>query len=208
MTTDGPAAKAILREYLQAQRQVLLDKLDGLSEQQARTPVTGTGTNVAGVIKHAVSVESAYLGMCVGRPFPVELPWLSDDAPDNDDMWLTPSQSIGWLVDLCRQIWAHADASIEALDLDAPGSVPWWPGREVTLQRLLVHVIAEYARHAGHLDIAREQLDGAVGYRAASPNLPSADDAQWWADYVAKLRAIAAEASTEPVHLADLQAPS
>ena len=40
MTTDGPAAKAILREYLQAQRQVLLDKLDGLSEQQARTPVT------------------------------------------------------------------------------------------------------------------------------------------------------------------------
>ena len=134
MTTDGPAAKAILREYLQAQRQVLLDKLDGLSEQQARTPVTGTGTNVAGVIKHAVSVESAYLGMCVGRPFPVELPWLREDAPDNDDMWLTPTQSIGWLVDLCRQIWAHADASIEALDLDAPGSVPWWPGREVTLQ--------------------------------------------------------------------------
>jgi uncharacterized protein DUF664 len=77
---------------------------------------------------------------------------------------------------------------LEALDLDAIGHVPWWPPerREVTLHRILVHMIAESHRHAGHADIVRELIDGAVGLRAGNANLPPGDQA-WWEGYRRRL---------------------
>ena len=57
----------------------------------------------------------------------------------------------------------HSDVAIAALDIDAPGHVPWWPRPNVKLFNVLVHVLTETNRHAGHADILREQLDGAVG---------------------------------------------
>ena len=70
--------------------------------------------------------------------------------------------------------------------------MPWWPeGRnEVTLHRLLVHMIAETHRHAGHADIVRETIDGAAGLRADNDNLPEGD-AAWWADYRNRVEAAA-----------------
>ena len=68
--------------------------------------------------------------------------------------------------------------------------MPWWNPPETTLFRLLVHVIAETARHAGHIDILRETVDGQRGVSAAFPNLPDVDEA-WWAGYVARLRDVA-----------------
>lgn len=89
----------------------------------------------------------------------------------------------------------HADVTIAALDLDAPGQVTWWPPerRNVTLHSNLVHVIAETARHAGHADIIGELTDGAAGLRQGNDNLPAQDE-QWWRDYIARLRTIAEEA--------------
>ena len=83
--------------------------------------------------------------------------------------------------DFYRQVWAHSDATIEALDLDATGNVPWWPAerREVTLHRILVHMIDETSRHAGHADIVRELIDSSAGVSAASPNIPDQDAASW-----------------------------
>lgn len=85
---------------------------------------------------------------------------------------------------LCRRAWAHSDATIEALPLDAVGHVPWWAagGRDVTLHRLLVHMLAETHRHAGHADILRELADGTAGLSAGNENLPDATP-QWWAQY-------------------------
>ena len=90
----------------------------------------------------------------------------------------------------------HADATIEALDLDAPGVVPWWPEerREVTLGQVLVHVIAETARHAGHADVLREWVDGRVGQRPGDVNVPDLDAAGWGA-HVARVQAAADEAA-------------
>jgi len=81
-------------------------------------------------------------------------------------------------------VWAHSDATVEQLPLDAVGRVPWWPpGRdEVTLHRILVHLIAETNRHAGHADVVRELVDGSVGLRRDGGNLPEGD-AAWWREY-------------------------
>lgn len=107
-------------------------KLDGLTEYDIRRPMTRTGTNLLGLIKHVACVESGYFGETFGRPFDEPLPW-SEDEP-NSDMWATPDESRDQIVGLYHRVWAHSDATIAALPLDAPGRVPWWPGEhgEVT----------------------------------------------------------------------------
>lgn len=187
--------KATLKQYLQQGRQALLWKLDGASERDIRWPMTPTGTNLLGIVKHVASVEIGYLGDVFGRPSGEPLPWFADDAPDNADMWATPQESRADIVALYHRSWAHADKTIDELPLDAPGLVPWWPPdvRDVTLHRILVHMINETARHAGHADIVRELIDGNAGLRADNSNLPDRD-AAWWADYVATLQRAAEDA--------------
>jgi uncharacterized damage-inducible protein DinB len=176
--------KADLRRYLDEARQTLVWKVDGLSEYDARRPLTATGTNLLGLIKHAAGVESGYFGVTFGRPFPEPLPWMEDDAEDNADMWATADESREEIIALYRRVWAHADATIEALDLHTVGRVPWWQKdlENHSLHRILVHVIAETHRHAGHADIVRELVDGAAGVHPANSNLPSGDT-DWWSAY-------------------------
>ena len=109
----------------------------------------------------------------------------ADDAEPNADMWATADESPAEILDLYRRVAAFADETIEPLPLDAPASVPWWRTPETDLHTLLVHMAVETARHAGHLDILREQLDGARGLRDGMTNLPDVDEA-WWEAYVAE----------------------
>ncbi|MDH6290964.1 DinB family protein [Rhodococcus opacus] len=186
--------KADLHHYLQAARDALLWKLDGLSEYDIRRPMTPTGTNLLGLVKHLTGVEIGYFGKTFGRS--VEYPpWVTDHAEDNVDMWTTPDESREYIVGQYRTAWAHADDTIRALPLDAPGRIPHWPDnrRDVTLHRILVHVIAETHRHAGHADIVRELVDGTVGLRADNTNLP-AEDRMWWETYRTRLERAAREA--------------
>ncbi|TDC86187.1 DUF664 domain-containing protein [Micromonospora sp. KC606] len=60
----------------------------------------------------------------------------------------------------------HADATINELPVDAPGHVPWWPRPDVNLFNIVLHVLQDTTRHAGHADILREQLDGWSGLKA------------------------------------------
>lgn len=188
--------KATLKKYLQEERDSLLWKLDGLGERQLRWPMTPTGTNLLGVVKHVGSMEFEYFGVVFDRPAKQKLPWLAPEAEVNADMWATADESREWVIDFYRRSWAHADGTIDALDLESPGKVPWWrtKSREVTLHRILVHVIAETARHAGHADIVREMIDGNVGLRSDNSNIPG-QGKQWWDDYVARLKLTAEEAS-------------
>lgn len=189
--------KTILAEYLQRGRAALLWKLEGLSEYDVRRPMTPTATNLLGVVKHVASVEAGYLGDTFGRPFPEPLPWFDDGAEINADMWATADESREQIVDLYRRTSAHGDETIEALTIDAVGHVPWWPEEraEVTLHRILVHMIAETERHAGQLDIVRELIDGEVGIRPDSGNVPD-EDPQWWAAYYARVEGAAKEAAS------------
>jgi uncharacterized damage-inducible protein DinB len=192
---SGSDPKAELRQYLQAGRDALLWKLEGLSEYDVRRPLVPTGTNLLGVVKHVASVEAGYLGATFGRPFPEPLPWLDEGAEPNADMWATADESREHIVGLYHRVWAHSDATVEELPLDAIGSVPWWQPerREVTLHRILIHMIAETDRHAGHADVVRELIDGAAGLRRDNDNMPPGDP-QWWESYRDRLERVAREA--------------
>lgn len=180
MTLSDP--KSDLRGYLQRGRDTMLWKLDGLSEYDIRRPLTPTGTNLLGLVKHLTACEFGYFGDVFGRPPAEPPPWASDQEP-NADMWATATESREYITSWYRRSWAHAHETFDTLDLDATGRVPWWGERgEVTLHQIMVHMVVETQRHAGHADIVRELIDGAAGLRADSTNLPPGDQA-WWASY-------------------------
>ncbi len=184
--------KEELKYYLQRAREALVWKLDGLSEYDIRRPLVPTGTNLLGLVKHTAGTESGYFGFVFDRPFPEPLPWTEEDAEANSDMWATADESRDGIVGLYRRVWEHSDATIDALELDSPGRVPWW-GEErgnVTLQLILVHMIAETNRHCGHADIVRELIDGGTGLSSRNSDLPE-EDAAWWQAYRDKLENVA-----------------
>jgi Protein of unknown function (DUF664) len=181
--------KADLQRYLQVARDVMLWKLDGLSEYAIRRPLTPTATNLLGLIKHLAGVELGYFGLVFDRPFDGQVAWFRPDLPFdaldvNVDMWATADESREHILDVYRRACAHADATIQALPLETTGTVPWWPPerRHPSLHRVAVHVIAETHRHAGHADIVRELIDGVAGFRQDASNLPAEDQA-WWDGY-------------------------
>ncbi|BCJ49228.1 hypothetical protein Asp14428_07030 [Actinoplanes sp. NBRC 14428] len=182
--------KGDLHRYLRGAREALLGKLDGLPEYDVRRPLVPTGTNLLGLVKHVAMVTAGYFGEVFDRPFPEPLPALEDDAEPNTDMWASPDESREDIVGLWHRAWAHADATIEALPADAPGAVRWWDGEQVTLHLVLVHVLAEVNRHAGHADLVRELIDGEAGFLPSGHNLPEGD-AAWWAVYRGRVESAA-----------------
>jgi hypothetical protein len=186
--------KRMMHRYLVDQRKALVAKLEGVAERNARWPMTLTGTNLLGLIKHVASIELGYFGEVFDRPSNVPLPWFDEGAEINADMWATAQESRTDIVALYQLAAVHADATIEALMLDSPGRVPWWPAerQQVSLQQIMVHVTVEIARHAGHADIIRELIDGAAG--DDDGNVPD-QTAQEWASYRLRLEQAAAEAA-------------
>lgn len=190
---DLSDTKAALHYYLRRTRDDLVWKLDGLSEREARTPRTVTGNNLLGVVKHCLNVEAGYFGPTFGRQFPtpeelVPLPAFDDDP--QADWYAREDETKDGLIDLYRRVALFADETIDQLPLDAPGQVPWWrPGhQDVTLDRIIMHVTGDLARHAGQADIMREQHDGGIGWHQDGTSIPDGYD---WPAYVSKLRKLA-----------------
>jgi uncharacterized damage-inducible protein DinB len=186
--------KDTLHRYLQLTREALVWKLEGLSERELRLPRTPTGMNLLGIVKHMANVEVGYFGDTFGRIWATSDELVTMETLDADpqaDWYATESESAAAIVDLYRRVWVFADETITSLPMDAPGAVPWWPSERnesTTLGTILVHVLAELARHAGHADISRELIDGAAGLRAERDNLPADED---WPAYVEKLTGLA-----------------
>ncbi|MER7848483.1 DinB family protein [Kitasatospora sp. NPDC096077] len=158
-------AKDNLHGRLRRDREALLWKLDGLSDYDARRPLTATGTNLLGLVKHMATVEARYFGEVFDRPSPEPLPRWQDS--DGSDLWATEDETRDQIIAFYRRTWEHSDATIDELPLDAPGHVPWWqePYADTNLFAVMVHVLGESNRHAGHADILREGLDGRTGMR-------------------------------------------
>ncbi|MGW0464858.1 DinB family protein [Streptomyces sp. NPDC003027] len=192
-----PNPKADLLRYLREARDALVWKLEGLSEYDIRRPLTPTGTNLLGLVKHAAGVELGYFGDTFGRPFFDEGPppwWYTEEPAADADMWATADESREQVVGLYRRAWEHSDSTIATLPLDATGHVPWWPEerREVTLHQVLVRVISDTQRHAGHADIVRELIDGSVGSLPGRDDMPPGDQA-WWEGHRSRLERVARE---------------
>jgi hypothetical protein len=175
-------AKTTLHRHLDDARNAMLWKLDGLSEYDVRRPLTAHGTNLLGLVKHLIGCEIGYFGYVFNRPFPQPPAWLTaDEGEPTRDMWATAEESRPDIVDLYRRACAHSNTTIESLDLESQGDVPTWPEqqRSVTLHDILVHMLAETARHAGHADIVRELIDEAAGLRVDGDGLPEVDTEHW-----------------------------
>jgi hypothetical protein len=190
-----PDLKEELHRKLEASRAALLSKLDNLGEYDRRRPMTPTGTNLLGLVKHLAGLEYLYLGESFGHPASESMSWIEDGSIwQGADMWAKPDESSEYIIGLYRRACAHADGVIAALDLDAPGSVPHWPKdrRDTTLGVLLIRMVAETAQHAGHADIIREFIDGKGG-----PDQDAVDESTW-RDYITQVQAAANTFATGP----------
>jgi hypothetical protein len=125
--------------------------------------MTPSGTNLLGLVKHLGAVEYGWFCQTFGRatePLPF------DEQDENADLRVNPGESTEDVLAFYRRARAAADEVITELDLDTLGTA--WHGPAVSLRWVLVHMIEETARHAGHLDIVRELIDGATGDHARS----------------------------------------
>lgn len=193
--------KALLLARLRSDRSTLWQKAglvgeQPLPEREQRTPMTPTGTNLLGLVKHVALVEAQYFGDCLGNPFPDPPAYYDAEDPTfepDDDLWAFADESPADVLALARRAAAHAEAGVAAHALGDVGVVPWWgsAGREATLAELMVHMLDELARHLGHADILRELLDGQAGLREGVSNLPAHRTPDEWARRRARLQALA-----------------
>ncbi|MGC4939467.1 DinB family protein [Kribbella sp. DT2] len=153
--------KAELHDSLRTARATNLQKAAGLSEYDLRRPLTPSGTNVLGVLKHLGGMEYGYLGGAFGRDLDREIPG-DEDLWGGADMWARPDESSAYILDWYHQSCANADETIELHDLDSPGRVEHFTAghQATTLSSMILRVLNEELRHGGHLDILRELVDG------------------------------------------------
>jgi hypothetical protein len=159
--------RTILTHSLGRHRAVVLWKLEGLTEEQVRRPMVPSGTNLLGLVKHLAVVEYGWFCETFGRP--VEAMPFDLEADPEADMRAGPGETVADIVAFYERACAAADAAIAEIDLDGLGTA--WSGQTVSMRWVLVHMIEETARHAGHMDIVRELLDGATGdHRPRGPS--------------------------------------
>lgn len=175
---DDYVVKAHLHGKLRAARQALVWKLDGVSDYDVRRPMTSTGTNLLGLVKHNAISDARYFGDVFDRPFSERLPRWDDPNAQGTDHWATENETRDDILDLYRRVWNHADATIDALDLDSTGYVPWWD-ETVPLFNVMAARLVDATRHAGHADILREEIDGAVGVDSDAIPRHGRDDEHW-----------------------------
>jgi uncharacterized damage-inducible protein DinB len=157
--------KATLREYLSNYRLTLGMKCDGLDpEQLARRSVPPSTMSLLGLVRHMASVEHHWFERVLqGHPDRPRLYRTADDR-DADFNAATGEQAV---VDEAFASWkeqiARADAWLDELDEAELGREVPLGDETVSIRDVLVHMVEEYARHAGHADLLRECIDGRTG---------------------------------------------
>ena len=151
--------KTTLLAALQSHRDVMLWKLDGLSDNEIRRAMVPSGTSLLGLVKHLANAEYGWFCETFGRPTEP----LTDISQDPEaDMRAAEGETTEEIVGFYRRAWAAADAAILGLPLDTTGTS--YSDTTVSLRWVLVHMIEDTVRHAGHADILRELIDGGTGH--------------------------------------------
>ena len=152
------ADKESLKVALDRHRDAVLWKLEGLDDEQLRRPMVPSGTSLLGLVKHLAAVEYGWFCDTFGReaePLPFD-----DDDPDAD-LRIEPGETTEDVLAFYGRARAAADQAIDELDIEDTGTA--WFGEAVTMRWVLIHMVEETARHAGHVDILRELIDGMAG---------------------------------------------
>jgi uncharacterized damage-inducible protein DinB len=152
--------KAMLAAFLDRYRETILWKLEGLTKEQASARLVPSVTTLLGIVKHLAYVERGWFPIYFGGE-PPHYPW-AEDEPDQDiDFRVEPADTVESVSALYQQEIARSRDIVASASLDdlskqqdrGPRSLRW----------IMVHMIEETARHAGHADILRELTDGAIG---------------------------------------------
>lgn len=149
--------KESLHASLDRHRDAVLWKLEGLDDEQVRRVMTPSGTNLLGLVKHLASVEYGWFCTTFGRE--IEPLWFDPFA--GEDMSAGQGETTAQIIEFYARARAAADRAISELSLDDLGTS--WNGTTVSLRWVLIRMIEETARHAGHMDIVRELIDGGAG---------------------------------------------
>ena len=150
--------KESLQVALERHRDAVLWKLEGLGDDDLRRQMTPSGTSLLGLVKHLAAVEYGWFCDTFGReaePMPFD-----EDDPDAD-LRIRPDETTDADLAFYGRARAAADRAIDELEVEDTGTA--WFGETVTMRWVLIHMVEETARHAGHLDIIRELIDGATG---------------------------------------------
>lgn len=154
------AEKESLQAFLDLQRDVMVWKTNGLSNEEQRRRITPSGTSLLGMVKHLAAVEYGWFGLTFGR----DTDWPFGDYTHEDYLRVETGETTEDILAYYARARSAADAVITDSQLDDTG-LAWGEGAVVSLRWVLLHMIEETARHAGHADICRELIDGATGYR-------------------------------------------
>jgi uncharacterized damage-inducible protein DinB len=172
-----------LLAYLAQQRDAVRFAAYGLTDEQARATPTASTLSVGGLIKHVATTERAWIDDTLQRPSSV-----SEQSYD-DNFRLGPDETLADVLALYDKVAAETEEAIAGIaDLGQPVPVPqdapWFPKdvKAWSVRWVLLHLIEETARHAGHADIVRESIDGAMAYRlmAAAEGWPATEWLQPW----------------------------
>ncbi len=150
--------KESLRASLDRHRDVVLWKLEGLDDEHLRKAMVPSGTSLLGLVKHLASVEYGWFCQTFGRETE-PLPFDKDD--ENADLRVMPNETTADILEFYARARSAADQVIDELAVDDVGTA--WFGDTVSMRWVLIHMIEETARHAGHMDILRELIDGGTG---------------------------------------------
>ncbi|MGH2783704.1 MAG: DinB family protein [Actinomycetota bacterium] len=151
--------RTTLVAFLDFLRDTMIWKLEGLGEEQARWKPTEGGNSLLGMVRHLGYVENWWFRVC----FNGEEDPLPDDHEPDADFKIPDGWAIGDVVDFYRSEIDHSNKIIaEAPSLDAMSAIAARKEHR-SLRWILLHMIEETARHAGHADITREMIDGSVG---------------------------------------------
>ena len=162
-TTALTGERADILESLGKARHFLRHTAEGLTDEQARTRSTASELTVGGLIKHVTSVELQW------RQFITDGPKVMDFSEERFQEWadnfrLLEHETLAEVLDRYADVAAETDALVATVDLDAAQPLPeapWFPaGATWSARRVLMHIVAETAQHAGHADIIRETIDG------------------------------------------------
>ena len=150
--------------FLDYYRSVIEDKLSGLSEAELRTSRLPSGWTPLELLKHLIFMERRWIRWGYAGE-PVDDPW-GDSGADPDGRWqVGPDETLAELLDRLHAGAQSTRSLVAGADPAALGAIGgrFSAGEQPTLNWILFHVLQEYARHAGHLDIARELADGTTG---------------------------------------------
>ena len=150
--------KALLSAFLDFQRDTLLWKISGLTEEQLRKVWTPSGMSLLGIVKHLAYVERNWFQ---NRFLDRNLPVAWSDADPDGDFRIEPDETAESLVAFYRESVAESRRIVD--DADSVETIALNPKRPHSLRRILVHMIEETARHVGHADLMREFTDGQTG---------------------------------------------